>query len=201
MNTRLAGHSRNLKSQIDNHIGSEGLEPSPHRLKGEYAAVTPRPWQIATQRLWRNKRAMTVPRLRVVRGGIAPATGGLSDRNAPLTTPDQRHKTKRASGCHAFAAQPVLGASVERLRAAKACHPQRFYASLTYGPSAGREALESSYAGFQAAATPSQLPTHWRVSGGGRTHAYRVCSPAPYQLGHGDSRGLFLVASSRRTQA
>src|SRR5947207_9253746 len=28
-------------------IGSEGLEPSPHRLKGEYAAITPRPWIVA----------------------------------------------------------------------------------------------------------------------------------------------------------
>src|SRR5262245_56639335 len=28
-------------------IGSEGFEPSPHRLKGEYAAVTPRPCESA----------------------------------------------------------------------------------------------------------------------------------------------------------
>src|SRR5262245_59120093 len=26
------------------HVGSEGVEPSPQRLKGAYAAVTPRPW-------------------------------------------------------------------------------------------------------------------------------------------------------------
>ena len=72
-------------------VGSLGLEPTPPRLKGVYAAITPRP---------------------------------------------------RTEGARAFVPVEVCHRVAPRLR----------------GP-VGREALESSSAGFQAAASPSQLPT------------------------------------------
>ena len=71
-------------------VGSEGFEPSPHRLKGEYAAVTPRPRRDAGVTFLSPQSCHEETSLSVVRGGIAPATGGVSDRYAALTTPDQR---------------------------------------------------------------------------------------------------------------
>src|SRR5471030_2553665 len=71
-------------------IGPAGLEPTPYRLKGGYAAITPRP-RMRRGRFGfsGNRRAMLLSP-GVVRGGIAPATGDVSDRHASVTPPDQR---------------------------------------------------------------------------------------------------------------
>ena len=71
-------------------VGPEGVEPTPCRLKGGYAAITPRPRRSSRtygfQRVATNHHSL--PSLQVVRGGIAPATGDVSDRHAPVTPPD-----------------------------------------------------------------------------------------------------------------
>ena len=70
-------------------VGPEGVGPSPHRLKGEHAAITPRPRvdQGPTFVPGVPTHAAFPP---VVRGGIAPASGGVSDRHAAVTSPDRQ---------------------------------------------------------------------------------------------------------------
>jgi hypothetical protein len=51
----------------------EGVEPTPYRLKGGYAAITPRP-QIGRGRIgFRGYRRTMFRSPQVLRGGIAPA--------------------------------------------------------------------------------------------------------------------------------
>src|SRR6516225_9139992 len=73
-------------------VGPEGVEPTPYRLKGGYAAITPRPF--GSNRTYRFQRVSTnhdfFLSCQVVRGGIAPATGDVSDRHAPVTPPDRQ---------------------------------------------------------------------------------------------------------------
>src|SRR5438132_13030234 len=75
-------------SPLTTEIGPEGVEPTPYRLKGGYAAVTPRPRSESDAGV-SSAASGSCSLLHVVRGGIAPATGDVSDRHASLTPPDQ----------------------------------------------------------------------------------------------------------------
>ena len=69
-------------------VGPEGFEPSPFRLKGGCAAVTPRPQKGRGRMRFSRSRANIVVLLAVVRGG-EPTAGDVSDRHASVTTPDR----------------------------------------------------------------------------------------------------------------
>ena len=75
-------------------LGPEGVEPTPCRLKGGYAAITPRPRRSNRTYgfQWVSPHHLNLSLLltthQIVRGGLAPATGDVSDRHAPVTPPD-----------------------------------------------------------------------------------------------------------------
>ena len=79
-----------LAVELRAKVGPAGVEPTPYRLKGGYAAITPRP-RMSRGRNGFSGRQRTIFRSpKVVRGGIAPATGDVSDRHASVTPPDQQ---------------------------------------------------------------------------------------------------------------
>src|ERR1700682_4424300 len=84
LNPRLALIRSRLWPLSYGPLGPEGFEPTPCRLKGGYAAVTPRPRRsVGRIGLSGYRRTMIAPP-QVVRGGIAPATSDVSDRHASV---------------------------------------------------------------------------------------------------------------------
>ncbi len=100
-------------------IGPAGVEPTPYRLKGGYAAITPRPRMIRGRDGF-NGRARSIFVLQYVDRGRISLTTGNSLIHSPL---------------------------------------------ITLHCAVGREALESSSAVLQTAATPSQLPAQTKRPG------------------------------------
>src|SRR6266478_6004784 len=104
-------------SRLSSSVGSEGFEPSPHRLKGEYAAVTPRPRResgVTFQTLdWIHENLSSVPgvgalcstnfrSLRRLRkfchsgpGGARILVSGFSDRRYTVSATDPMKKAGR----------------------------------------------------------------------------------------------------------
>lgn len=123
-------------------MGPEGLEPPPCRLKGGYAAITPRPRQHEAWRFQRGSRLMSFSSTTVVRGGIAPATGDVSDRHATVTPPD--HPRTQSVG------RPRL--PVQRKRPDACCDtwPEDPWISLCH--------KRNRYAGSALAGWPATLP-------------------------------------------
>lgn len=122
-------------------VGPEGLEPSLRWLRARYAAantLVPSHWgrsdsnrDLRRLKVWSAADYATTPfgqseivaafishrrALQVVRGGIAPASGDVSDRHAPVTTPD------RQSG--RWESNPLIS-SAPRSRIAVFLHPDR----------------------------------------------------------------------------
>src|SRR5262249_37078227 len=72
-----------------NSVGPERFELSPPGLKVRCAAVTPRSRIGSWQAFKAHQCDHANSPIQVVRGGIAPASGDVSDRHASVTTPDQ----------------------------------------------------------------------------------------------------------------
>ena len=91
-------------------VGPEGFEPSPCRLKGGCAAVTPRPQIVvgpyafeSLTSLHRFAPCWWKRFFAIVRGGVEPTAGDVSHRHASVTTPDCFKSGWRESNPHARA--------------------------------------------------------------------------------------------------
>src|SRR5437870_6737592 len=70
-------------------VGPVGFEPTSLRLKGGYSGpLSYDPNAVSCPPFRTPKSCHACAPVRVVRGGIAPASDDVSDRHAPVTTPD-----------------------------------------------------------------------------------------------------------------
>src|SRR6266567_1326751 len=88
LNPRLALIRSRLWPLSYGPMGPEGVEPTPYRLKGGYAAITPQPRRRVGYRFKRiaahhSSSSSSSP------GRNRTTTGDVSDRHAPFTPPDR----------------------------------------------------------------------------------------------------------------